>query len=56
MEKLTPDYPVPALAEAFEVSQSGFAAHRAKPQRPRRQRDAQLRVLIRRSFEQSRRT
>lgn len=56
MEKLAPQYPADALAEALEVSESGFAAHRRKAQRPRRQRDAQLRLLIRQSFEQSRRT
>ena len=56
MEKLAPQYPADALAEALEVSESGFTAHRRKAQRPRRQRDAQLRPLIRQSFEQSRRT
>lgn len=56
MEKLLPLYPADALAEALEVSESGFAAHRRKAERPRRQRDAQLRPLIRQSFEQSQRT
>lgn len=56
MEQLDSQYPADALAEALEVSESGFAAHRRKAQRPRRQRDAQLRPLIRQSFEQSRRT
>jgi transposase InsO family protein len=56
MEKLDSQYPADALAEALEVSESGFAAHRRKAQCPRRQRDAQLRPLIRQSFEQSRRT
>ena len=56
MEKLDSQYPADALAEALEVSESGFAAHRHKAERPRRQRDAQLRPLIRHSFEQSRRT
>ena len=56
MEKLTPEYPSDALAEALEVSESGFAAHRRKAERPRRQRDEQLRPLVRQSFEQSRRT
>jgi len=56
MEKLDSQYPIDALAEALDVSESGFAAHRHKAERPRRQRDAQLRVLIRQSFEQSRRT
>jgi transposase InsO family protein len=56
MEKLTLQYPADALAEALEVSESGFATHRRKEERPRRQRDAQLRPLIHQSFEQSRRT
>ena len=56
MEKLTPQYPADALAEALAVSESGFAAHHHKAQRPRRQRDEQLRPLIRQSFEQSRHT
>lgn len=53
MEKLTADYPADALADALEVSQSGFAAHRRKAERPRRRQDAQLRPLIAKSFEQS---
>jgi transposase InsO family protein len=56
MEKLAPQYPADALAEALEVSESGWAAHCRKAERPRRQRDAQLRPLVRQSFEQSRRT
>jgi transposase InsO family protein len=56
MEKLNPEYPTDALAAALEVSESGFAAHRRKARRPRRQHDEQLRPLIRESFEQSRRT
>ena len=56
MEKLTSEYSADALAEALEVSESGFAAHRRKAQRPRRQHDEQLRPLIRHSFEASRRT
>jgi len=56
MEKLHANYPVSALAEALEVSKSGFYAHRLKPRRPRRQRDAQLAPLIAESFKRSRRT
>ena len=56
MEKLTPQYPADALAEALEVSESGFAAHRRKALRPRRQHDEQLGPLIAQSFAQSRRT
>jgi putative transposase len=56
MEKLTPQYPTDALATALEVSESGFAAHRRKAERPRRRQDAELRPLILQSFEKSRRT
>ena len=56
MEKLAPPYPTDALAAALEVSESGFAAHRQKPKRPRRCQDAELRPLILQSFEKSRRT
>ena len=56
MEKLTPEYSTDALAAALEVSESGFAAHRRKARRPRRQHDEQLRPLILQSFEQSRHT
>ena len=53
---MNPDYSIEELAEALEVSKSGFHAHRHKQERPRRQRDAELRPLIHRSFEQSRKT
>ena len=56
MEKLANQYPADALAEALAVSESGFAAHRRKALRPRRQHDEQLRPLIRQSFERSRHT
>lgn len=56
MEALHLQYPVGALADALEVSQSGFHAHRHKTQRPRRQRDAVLRPLIAESFARSRET
>jgi transposase InsO family protein len=56
MEKLRHQFPVGALADAIEVSKSGFHAHRHKPRRPRRQRDAQLRALIAGSFARSRKT
>ena len=46
MEKLTPQSPADALTETLEVSESGFAAHRRKAERPRRRHDAQLRPLI----------
>ncbi|MDP9129049.1 MAG: IS3 family transposase [Candidatus Binatota bacterium] len=44
------------LAEALEVSKSGFYAHLHKLERPRRRGDQRLRALIRSSFEQSRAT
>ena len=60
MEKLHANYPVGALADALEVSRSGFYAHRHKPERPRRVRDALLAPLIApliaQSFARSRRT
>jgi len=56
MEKMKDEFSIPEMAEALEVSRSGFHAHLCKAQRPRRREDAQLRGLIRRSFEQSRKT
>lgn len=56
MESLLAQYPADALAEALEVSPSGFVAHRQKAQRPRRRQDAELSVLIGQCFSQSRQT
>ena len=56
MEKLHPKYSVGALAEALEVSKSGFHAQRHKLRRPRRQRDEALKPLIAESFVRSRKT
>jgi hypothetical protein len=56
MESLQRHFPLDALAEVLEVSASGFALHRRKPQRPRRRQDQQLAVLIGQSFAQSRQT
>ena len=56
MEKLHANYPVSALADALEVSRSGFYSHLHKPARPRRVRDALLAPLIAQSFARSRRT
>ena len=56
MEKLRALYSVGALAEALEVSKSGFHAQRHKPRRPRRQRDDALKPLIAASFVRSRKT
>jgi putative transposase len=43
------------LADALDVSKSGFHDHRRKAHRPRRQQDTQLRPILRECFEQSRR-
>jgi transposase InsO family protein len=56
MQTLSEQYPADALAEALEVSPSGFVAHRQKSQRHRRRQDAQLGALIGQSFAQSRGT
>lgn len=56
MERLQQQHPHDALAAALQVSESGFAAHLRKAERPRRQKDAQLRPLIVESFAQSRET
>lgn len=56
MEKMEDESSISEIAEALKVSKSGFHAHRRKPERPRRQRDAELRALICQSFEASRKT
>jgi putative transposase len=56
MEKLEHQYGADALSEALGVSESGFAAHRGKQNGQRWKEDAELRVLIAQSFEQSRNT
>jgi hypothetical protein len=56
MEKLEHQYGADALSEALEVSESGFAAHRGKQNGQRWKEDAELRVLIAQSFEESRKT
>ena len=56
MEKLAHQYGADALSEALEVSESGFAAHRGKQNGERWKQDAELRVLIAQSFEESRNT
>jgi len=56
MEKLQHQYGADALSEALDVSESGFAAHRGKQNGERWNEDAELRVLIAQSFEQSRNT
>ena len=56
METMKDEFSIPEMAEALEVSKSGFHAHLCKALRRCRRRDTELRALIRRSFEQSRRT
>ena len=56
MEKLQHQYAADALAEALDVSESGFVAHCRKENRQRRKKDVELRALILQSFEQSRNT
>ena len=56
MEKLEHQYCADALSEALEVSESGFAAHRGKQNGERWKQEAELRVLIAQSFEESRNT
>ena len=56
METLFKEHSLGELAEALELAQSGFQAHRHKARRPRRRQDAELRPLVERAFVQSRRT
>ena len=49
-------YPLAAMAEALEVSKSGFFAHRHKPQRARRRQDRVLVERIQPLFAASRQT
>ena len=53
---MLPQGSIEELAEALEVSPSGFHAWRHKPERPRRQQDQSLLPRIHQSFESSRRT
>jgi putative transposase len=56
MEAMRREDSIDELAEALEVSKSGFYAHLRKSQRLRRRGDQRLRPLIRSSFERSRAT
>lgn len=56
MKTLSTHYSILELAEALEVSSSGYHAHGHKALGQRRQEDAKLRPLITQSFKQSRRT
>ncbi len=56
MQRLRCDFTLSALAEALEVSPSGFHAHGRKEHRPRRQEDSVLVPLLEECFHRSRRT
>jgi putative transposase len=56
MNKLHAEYQVETLAQALEVSSSGYYAHQRKPEGVRAREDAHLAQKIRPIFEQSRRT
>ena len=56
MEKMQNEHSLPALAQALEVSASGFFAHRRKAERPRRRADDELVGVIRPLFAASRQT
>jgi transposase InsO family protein len=56
MNQLKADYQVQELAQALEVSPSGFYAHQHKPQGRRAQQDHQLVQEIQQIFHSSRRT
>lgn len=54
MNSLQHEYPVRELAEALEVSRSGFHGQRQKGQRPRRRQDAEIAVKLEEHFVESR--
>ena len=56
MNKLKAHFEVEELAQALEVSPSGFYAHQLKPERPRAQTDQKLIPKIKTIFQESRRT
>lgn len=56
MTALHQEYPVAALAQALEVSPSGYYAHQHKGQRPRAQQDRLLEQQIQQTFQASRAT
>ena len=53
METMKSEYPAAAMADALEVSKSGFFAHRHKEAGPRRQEDARLAAAIEPIFEEN---
>ena len=56
MDSLAREHALSAVAEALEVSASGYHAHGVKPRRPRRQQDAELRQVLATCFAASRQT
>jgi putative transposase len=56
MGMLTKQHSLSAVAEALEISASGYHAHVGKSRRPRRQQDAQLRKVLAECFAASRQT
>jgi putative transposase len=56
MEAMKDEHPIAALADALEVSRSGFFAHRRKGEKPRRQKDRALAERIQPIFAASRQT
>lgn len=56
MGTLAKQHSLSAVAEALEISSSGYHAHAGKPRRPRRQQDAQLREVLAECFAASRQT
>jgi putative transposase len=56
MGTLAKQHSLSAVAEALEISSSGYHAHVGKPRRPRRQQDARLRKVLAECFAASRQT
>src|SRR6478735_8473087 len=56
MGMLTKQHALSAVAEALEISASGYHTHVGKSRRPRRQQDAQLRKVLAECFAASRQT
>jgi putative transposase len=56
MGTLAKQHSLSAVADALEISSSGYHAHTGKPRRPRRQQDAQLRSVLTACFAASRQT
>lgn len=50
------EHPITEMADALEVSASGYADHQSKSERPRRQQDKLIADALQGAFEESRRT